>query len=75
MNLGEQLHELETRSLELCYEIEKIGASPEQTNAIIHADNLHKAIQFVAVEWDRQNASTANTEGEARGARQEENHE
>lgn len=60
MTIGEQLHELETRSQELCYEIENIGASTEQTNAIIQADNLHKAIQYVAVEWDRQNASTAN---------------
>ena len=60
MNLGEQLHELETRSLELCYEIEQIGASKEQTNAILQAATLHKAIKLVAVEWVRQNASTAN---------------
>ena len=57
--IGKQLHALEVQSLALCYEIEKIGASTEQTNASVKAADLHTAIQQVSVSWDRQNASSA----------------
>ena len=55
MTTQEQLHNIEVKSLELCYEIEKIPASLEQTNASIKASELHQDIQKVSVEYDRKN--------------------
>ena len=52
----ELLCALESQSLELCHEIEKIGASTEQTNASVKSSDLHRAIQKASMELDKQKA-------------------